>query len=242
MSVSRRTGSESKGIPIHVGIIMDGNGRWAEQRKRPRTNGHREGLVAAKRIVSAAADRGIRFLTLYVFSTENWKRTNEEVSFLMRLITQHLSKEYDFYREKGIRVVHSGDIAGLPDYVRQEIVGVTKDTGNFTSLTLNLAINYGGRSEIIRSVRRFLESENGREASDLTEEAVSANLDIPELPDPDLIIRSAGEMRMSNFLLWQSAYAEFYVSDTLWPDWTEEDLDADLSAYAGRHRKFGGVP
>jgi len=229
--------------PVHVGIIMDGNGRWAERRNEPRTNGHREGLTAAKRIVGAAADRGIQFLTLYIFSTENWKRTKDEVSFLMRLITQHLSKEYDFYREKGIKVVHSGDIEGLPGYVKKEISSVTEDTKSFQGLTLNMAINYGGRDEIIRSVLRCIdESEHDTSPYGITAGNISDHLDVPEIPDADLIIRTAGEIRLSNFLLWQSAYAEFYFSEKLWPDWTEEDLDEALSAFRNRKRKFGGIP
>lgn len=228
--------------PAHVGIIMDGNGRWAQKRNEVRTNGHREGLNAAKRIVAAAADRGIGYLTLYAFSTENWKRTSEEVSFLMRLIAQHLSKEYDFYREKRIRVVHSGDIEGLPGYVRREITNVAEDTRNFSGLTVNMAINYGGRDEIIRSIRRLLASESfSGNPEDITMDSLAAHLDMPDIPDPDLIIRTAGEMRLSNFLLWQSAYAELYVSEKLWPDWTEDDLDLALEAYGNRTRKFGGL-
>jgi len=228
--------------PVHIGIIMDGNGRWAERRNVPRSNGHREGLTVAKKIVEASAERGIKYLTLYIFSTENWKRAKEEVSFLMRLIAQHLSKEYDFYREKGIRVVHSGDIAGLPDYVRREISGATKDTKDFSGLTLNMAINYGGRDEIVRSVNRYLQAaEYSTGPPTLTAEDISIHLDRPSIPDPDLIIRTAGEMRLSNFLLWQSAYAEFYASDKLWPDWTVNDLDTALEAYGNRNRKFGGT-
>jgi undecaprenyl diphosphate synthase len=147
---------ETNAMPLHVGIIMDGNGRWATQRNLPRTAGHREGLTAAKRIVAAAAAIGIRYLTFYTFSTENWKRTQEEVSFLMLLIATHLRREYDFYRENGVRVLHSGDIAGLPREVRAEIDSVMRDTASFDRMTVVLAINYGGRDEIVRGVNRWL--------------------------------------------------------------------------------------
>ncbi|MBN2050099.1 MAG: di-trans,poly-cis-decaprenylcistransferase [Spirochaetales bacterium] len=232
------TVEQSPILPAHIGIIMDGNGRWAQGRKEPRTNGHREGLNTAKRIVAAAADRGISFLTLYVFSTENWKRTEDEVSFLMHLIARHLTKEYDFYREKEIRVLHSGDLAGLPRFVQQEISRVKEDTKMFSGMTVNLAVNYGGRDEIIRGLKRWLEDPN---KETLTEDSFSRYLDNPFIPDPDLIIRSAGEFRLSNFLLWQSAYSELYSSTKLWPDWTEEDLDEALEFYASRKRKFGGL-
>lgn len=229
-------GDTTKADPVHVGIIMDGNGRWAEKRNQIRTSGHREGLTAAKNIVAAAADRGIQYLTLYIFSTENWKRSRSEVSFLMKLIAEHLAKEYDFYREKGIRIVHSGNIEGLPKYVQREIARVIKSTSGFRGLTLNMAVNYGGRDEIIRSLHRCLQTGEA-----VTEEALAAHLDVPEIPDPDLIIRTAGEMRLSNFLLWQSAYSELYVCDKLWPDWRAEDLDRALEAYRHRGRRFGGL-
>ena len=223
-------------LPRHVGIIMDGNGRWARERNKPRTEGHLEGVKAAKRIVKAASEAGLEFLSLYTFSTENWARAEEEVSYLMFLIRAYLKKEYDFYRQNRIRIVHSGDIERLPADIREELVSVTADTAGFDGLTVNLSINYGGRDEIIRAVKRMRERETGGE---LTEESFRAYLDHPEIPDPDLLIRSGGEQRVSNYLLWESAYAELYFSPKLWPDWDRQDLLDALSDYGRRARRFG---
>jgi len=225
-------------LPAHVGIIMDGNGRWAEARGKPRTEGHLEGVKAAKRVVAAASEAGVRFLSLYTFSTENWARTQEEVSYLMGLIGLYLKKEYDFYRKNRVRIVHSGDLEKLPREIAREIHDVTRDTAGFDGLMVNLSINYGGRDEIIRAFRRCLAERNG---DALTEESFRRYLDQPDLPDPDLIIRSANELRLSNFLLWEAAYAELYFSPKLWPDWDGEDLRAALAEYAQRKRKFGGT-
>ena len=225
-------------LPRHVGIIMDGNGRWARLRGKPRTEGHLEGGKAAKRVVAAAASAGLRYLSLYVFSTENWARAEEEVSFLMVLIRSNLKKEYDFYRRNGIRIVHSGDLEKLPAEIVKEIGEVTRDTAHFTGLTLNLSINYGGRDEIIRAFRRCL-AEGGAES--LAEATFHRYLDHPEIPDPDLVIRSGNEHRLSNFLLWESAYAELYFSPKLWPDWDGSDLFAALADYGQRSRRFGGA-
>lgn len=230
-------------LPRHIGIIMDGNGRWARERGLPRTVGHEEGLNAAKRTVKAASDLGIRYLTLYAFSTENWKRTREEVSFLMRLIRLHLRRELSFYKENGIRVVHSGDLSGLPKGIRKEIEVVARQTEAFTGTTVNLAINYGGRDEIIRAVNRWLDTGGsvGASRACLTAGELSRFLDRPEMPDPDVIIRTSGEKRLSNFLLWQAAYAELYFSRKLWPDFGPEDLRAAVADYQLRNRRFGTV-
>jgi undecaprenyl diphosphate synthase len=217
---------------------MDGNGRWATARGKSRSEGHLEGVKAAKRVVAAAVEAGLSFLSLYVFSTENWSRAEEEVSYLMFLVRSYLRREYDFYRENGIRIVHSGDLARLPRDLEEEIGAVTRDTAGFKGLTVNLSINYGGRDEIIRAFRRMLAA--GLPA-EVTEEGLRSFLDHPELPDPDLIIRSANEQRLSNFLIWESAYAELYFSAKLWPDWGRDDLFAALSEYARRTRRFGGV-
>ena len=223
-------------LPVHVAIFMDGNGRWAQQRGLPRTEGHREGLKVAKRIVKAADDMGIKVLTLYTFSTENWKLTAEEVGFLMSLIKTHLSAEFDFYKENRIRVVHSGDAAGLPADVRAEIDRVQRETAGFDRLIVNLAINYGGRDEIVRDAAKLQAKEQK-----ITEAALAAELDRPELPDPDLIIRPGGEMRLSNFLTWQSAYSELIFSPVLWPDYSEKDFASNIAEYEQRDRRFGGT-
>ncbi len=218
---------------------MDGNGRWAERRKLSRHRGHREGLTAAKRTVKAARDLGVRYLSLYTFSTENWRRTEEEVSFLMNLITSHLRKEYDFYRENRVRVVHSGDLTRLPASLQQEIETVTRDTAGYDGIQVNLAINYGGRDEIVRSVNRWLH--NGRKGADLDVNALTEHLDLPDFPEPDLVIRTGGEKRLSNFLIWECAYSELLFSDVLWPDFDRRDLVAAISDYQHRERKFGGM-
>jgi len=237
------------GIPRHVGIIMDGNGRWAKQRSLVRTQGHLEGLKAAKRIVKAASDMGIQYLTLYAFSTENWKRTADEVGFIMGLVKQYLRNEIAFYRENHIRIRHAGDTEGLPADIAQELANAALDTGGFDGMQVILAINYGGRDEIVRAVRRLAsrrlaakrQDAEGQATAAVTERDIAACLDNPDVPDPDLIIRSAGEYRTSNFLLWESAYAELYVSAKLWPDWTGEDLATAVDEYRNRDRRFGGI-
>ncbi|MCP4161348.1 MAG: di-trans,poly-cis-decaprenylcistransferase [Deltaproteobacteria bacterium] len=225
-------------LPAHVGIIMDGNGRWAKNRGFIRSKGHREGLESAKRIVKAAADIGLKYISLYVFSTENWKRAEDEISFLMILIKTYLKSEFKFYKENKIKVVHSGDLKNLPVDIQNEITAIINDTKDFTGLTMNLLINYGGKDEIIRAVNKW---KNSDDSSDLSEESLYKYLDSPEVPPLDLIIRSAGEKRLSNFLLWQSAYSEYYFSDKLWPDWYKEDLVDALLKYQGRDRRYGGV-
>jgi undecaprenyl diphosphate synthase len=218
---------------------MDGNGRWARGRNQLRTQGHLEGLKTAKRIVQAAGDMGIAYLTLYVFSTENWKRTAEEVGFIMGLVKQYLAAELDFFRQRRIRIRHTGDAAALPPDIAREIREVCGDTRDFEGLQVILALNYGGRDAIVRAARRLLEA--GLPGGDLTEGLFRQYLDNPDVPDPDLIIRTAGEFRTSNFLLWEGAYAEYYISGKFWPDFTPADLQAAVRQYQDRERKFGGL-
>ena len=234
-------------IPAHIGIIMDGNGRWAKQRGLIRTQGHLEGLKAAKRIVRAASELGVRYLTLYAFSTENWKRTTEETGFIMGLIKQYLRAELDICRENRIRVRYAGDFAGLAADIQEEIASVMEETKDFEGMQVVLAINYGGRDEIVRAVRKLAamrklaavrKPDAGME--DITGEDIASCLDNPDLPDPDLIIRSAGEYRTSNFLLWEGAYAELYISQKLWPDWEKADLETAIGDFRSRDRRFGG--
>ena len=230
-------------VPAHVAIIMDGNGRWAKNRNLPRTSGHSEGLKRAKEIAKAASDLGIKYLTLYVFSTENWKRTQQEVGFLMGLIHSHLRQELEFYRENKIRVRLLGDRTGLPKEVQEDIEASERDTADFTGLTICLAINYGGRDEIIRGVKKILAtSGNQIKPEDINEESISGSFDIPELPDLDLMIRTGGELRLSNFLLWKAAYAELMFTDTLWPDYSREEFKKDITDFQKRNRRFGAVP
>lgn len=231
--------SDNKQPPLHIGIIMDGNGRWAQKRGLARTAGHKEGLETAKKIVKACANAGIKYVTLYTFSTENWKRAQEEVGYLMGLIKGHLRSEFEFYKANRIRIEHLGDLKGLPEDVQTEIINAKEETKNFTGLTVVLAINYGGRDEIIRSVKKIIEKQI--DSDSLTEKSISDNFDIPELPDVDFLIRTGGEKRLSNFLLWHSAYAELCFTDTLWPDYTEDELIENLNEFYKRTRRFGDV-
>ncbi len=219
---------------------MDGNGRWAAKRNLPRTAGHRQGITTAKKIIKEAIRLGIPWLTLYVFSTENWKRTQQEVGFLMKLLISHMRNEASFYQENRIRVRHTGDMNGLPADVQKEIKKSVLNTIDNDAITVNLAINYGGRDEIIRSVNKWMNDTN-QSNNELTEEIFKSYLDNTDLPDPDLIIRSAGDLRSSNFLLWESAYSEYFYSDKLWPDFTEEDLQFAVNNFGNRNRKFGGL-
>jgi undecaprenyl diphosphate synthase len=224
---------------------MDGNGRWARGRGQVRTQGHLEGLKTAKRIVKAASDLGLSYLTLYVFSTENWKRAADEVAFIMGLVGQYLRAELDFYRENRIRIRHAGNAEGLPPDIAKELRTACEDTRDFPGMQVILALNYGGRDEIVRGIRRLLaeRADSGRTdgAGEIHEADFRRYLDNPDLPDPDLIIRTAGEMRMSNFLLWEGAYAEYWVTEKLWPDFTGDDFKAALAQFGKRERRYGGV-
>ena len=228
---------DKQNLPLHVAITMDGNGRWATQRKLPRTAGHDKGLHTVKTIVKAASDLGIKHLTLYIFSTENWKRAETEVGFLMNLIHTHLKQELDFYRNNGIKLNHIGDLSALPPAIKQDIVDAIDDTKDFTGMILNLAINYGGRDEIIRGVKKIIA--NGTKEDQVTEELISKSLDMPQSPDVDLLIRTGGEKRLSNFPLWHIPYAEQIYIDTLWPDYTVEQFYANIEEFQTRNRRFG---
>lgn len=228
---------DKENLPLHVAITMDGNGRWAQARKLPRTSGHDQGLHTVKRIVKLASNLGIKYLTLYVFSTENWKRAEQEVGFLMNLIHIHLCGELDFYKENGIKLNHIGNIDALPASIKKDIKEAVDDTKDFTGMTLNLAINYGGRDEILRGIKKIVEN---KVSSDLiTEEYFSKCLDMPESPDVDLLIRTGGEQRLSNYLLWHIPYAEQIYTDTLWPDYSDEEFIKHIEDFQHRNRRFG---
>ena len=234
--MSLLTEIKSAQIPAHIAIIMDGNGRWAKQRNLPRTSGHKEGLEVAKKIVKAAKEVGVKYITLYTFSTENWKRTQEEVGYLMGLIKNHLRAEFKFYKENDIRVKHIGNLSGLPQDIQDEINSTIEECKDFNSLTVVLAINYGGKDEISRAINKA-KSEN----KEIDESNFSEFFDLPEMPDVDLIIRTGGEKRLSNFLLWHGAYAELDFVDTLWPDYTEECFYQSIKEFQKRNRRFGGL-
>ena len=224
------------GCPNHVGIIMDGNGRWAKSRNLQRTEGHRKGIEIAKQIVLTAKQTGIRFLTLFIFSTENWKRSKFEIDFLMKLLVKHLSSEFDFYRENNIHIVHTGDRLNLPKDVISELDSIVKSTNQFDGMTLNLAINHGGKDEIVRAVKSLALA-----GMPISESAIANAIDSPEVPDIDLIIRTGGERRLSNFMIWRSAYAEIIFSDIFWPDYTPDEFLKNIDDFAQRDRRYGGV-
>ena len=226
--------------PRHVGIIMDGNGRWARGRGRPHTFGHRAGVKAIKRVMYGCEELGVQVLSVYAFSTENWSRPGGEVRALMRLFHETLQREFDEINERGIRILVSGRREQLSPAMQRRIRDAEEKTRENRRGTLNVCLNYGGRAEIVDAVRTIIRS--GVDAEHVTEAAISNHLYHPELPEPDLIIRTAGEMRTSNFLLWQSAYSELYVVDTLWPDFEVHDLKLALQSYSGRTRRFGGRP
>jgi undecaprenyl diphosphate synthase len=227
-------------VPRHVAIIMDGNGRWAQQRGLSRQQGHRAGTENIRRIIQAFGERGVKVLTLYAFSTENWTRPRREVSALMRLIPRVIDRELQELHRNGVRLVHVGDMTPLDERLRRKVedaIALTKDNKR---MTVALAFNYGGRAEIVDAVQRIVAE---RVPADRIDEALlSAHMYTAGLPEPDLLIRTAGDMRISNFLLWQSAYAELYFTPTLWPDFDEAEIDRALDAYAQRERRFGGVP
>jgi len=227
-------------IPRHVGIIMDGNGRWARRRGRPASFGHRAGVRAIKVVLQACEDLGVHALSIYAFSTENWARPRTEVRALMRLFHETMQREIDEMHRRGVRILVSGRRDELSARMRNRIEEAMARTANNKNGVLNVCLNYGGRAEIVDAVHRLIT--DGVGASDVDEAAISARMYQPDLPDPDLIIRTAGEHRVSNFLLWQGAYAEMLVTETLWPDFGADDLKAALDDYASRIRRFGTRP
>ena len=226
-------------IPKHVGIIMDGNGRWAESRGLPRVEGHRQGAARSKEIIEAANDLGIKVLTLYAFSLENWQRPTLEVKTLMRLLGLYLERELADMIAKGLVFKMIGDIWKLPKDIQILIREVMEKTASNKGLNLVLALSYSGRDEILRAVKKVIYS--GVKSEELTEEIFNSCLDTAGLPSPDLIIRTSGEMRVSNFLLWQGAYSELYFTDVLWPDFTKEEFFLAIQHYQQRERRFGAI-
>lgn len=239
METSDAQHAGTEGYPVHIGIIMDGNGRWATKRGLPRTAGHFEGVKAAKRVTTEASRLGIPFITYYVFSTENWRRPEKEITYLMNLLATRLYSEIDFYDRIGARVLVRGNVAALDESTRDAIRATEQATASHTRLTVSLAINHGGHDEIIRAVNRWASVRE--EGNSLTEHELRTFFDLPQIPPVDLIIRSGGEKRLSNFLLWDAAYAEFAFYDTLWPDWGAKDLKTSCDEFARRARRFGGV-
>ena len=235
-------GLDKSKLPVHIGFIMDGNGRWAQKRGLPRTFGHREGAQAFRKIARYCKKIGIKYITFYAFSTENWSRPKEEIDAIMALFSQYL-EEADNFAEDKTRLIFLGDKAPFSPKMRERMIELEKASENFDEMTLALAINYGGRDDIVHSVKRIAELvESGDiRSSDIDESLVGSLLYTGTMPDADLIIRPSGEKRLSNFLIWQSAYAEFYFTDVLWPDFTPAELDKALKDFAQRNRRFGGV-
>lgn len=226
-------------VPEHVAIIMDGNGRWARERGLPRLAGHRAGVENLRRVIRAAAEFGIRYLTIYAFSTENWERPSTEVRGLMNILEDVIDRELAELHRNGVQLRHIGRLDGLRDELQQKVRQAIELTKDNSRLVLNVAWNYGGRDEIIHAIQRMIEDHVDPEQID--EEMVHRYLFTADSPDPDLIIRTSGELRVSNFLIWQSAYSEWVFSDTYWPDFGPEELRQALWEYARRERRFGAV-
>ncbi|WP_096435377.1 isoprenyl transferase [Alteribacter populi] len=234
---------DPRNIPNHVAIIMDGNGRWAKKRGLPRIAGHREGMNVIKKIVKKSNQLGIRTLTLYAFSTENWKRPKPEVDFLMRLPERFLKSELPKLTEENVQVRITGSKEALPTHTINAVEKAIEDTKNNDGLILNFALNYGSRHEMIEAMKQvYKEIDRGRLAVDeIDEKTVSSHLMTGDLSDPDLLIRTSGEIRLSNFMLWQLAYSEFWFTETLWPDFTENHFNEAIQVYQKRIRRYGGV-
>ena len=226
-------------VPRHVAIIMDGNGRWAAERGLPRLEGHRAGTENIRRIIEGCVELGVEILTLYAFSTENWRRPDEEVSGLMEILGEVIDGETAELHANGVRLRHIGRLDGLPTYLQERVRHAAELTRHNERLTVNVAFNYGGRAEIVEAARRLLRDGVPPEALD--EDLFGSYLYTGGLPDPDVIIRTAGEMRLSNFLLWQAAYAEYWCATVYWPDFTKEDLVRALREFGRRERRYGGL-
>ena len=226
-------------VPTHVAIIMDGNGRWAAQRGWPRIKGHKAGVQAVERILEAASDEGIQHLSLYAFSTENWKRPPQEVAALMALLRMYLRLFVHQLARKGIRFHHLGALEGMPAGIREDMNTLAKATAQNTGMTFHLAVNYGSRLELAHAAKRCVE--DGLRPEEINETTLGSRLWTTGVPDVDLLIRTSGEHRISNFLLWQSAYAELYMTDLLWPDFGPAELKVALEDYTQRERRFGGI-
>lgn len=228
-------------VPDHIAIIMDGNGRWAEQRHLPRILGHRKGVETVQTVVDACLDLGVDCLTLYAFSSENWGRPYEEVEALMGLLKTYLKKELNQLHKRGIRLMAIGELERLPDPISEVLREIMEKTAGNDRMILNLALSYGSRDEMTRTVSKLAQkvADGALDAGAITEADIEAELDTSGLPDPDLLIRTSGEMRISNFLLWQIAYTELYFTDALWPDFSKEHLMEAVEEYSSRQRRFG---
>lgn len=229
---------EHGATPQHVAVIMDGNRRWAEERGLPRQAGYRAGTENIRRLIKAFGERGVTHLTLFAFSTENWRRPKSEITPLFRLIGRVIDRELHALHDNGVRLVHIGDLTPLADDLQRRIRNAIELTKNNDRMTVCVAFNYGGRAEVVDAVKRLMA--DGVKPEEVTEEKLESYLGTHGLPDPDLVIRTSGEMRLSNFLIWQTAYSEFYTTPVYWPDFDEAEIERALAAYASRGRRFGG--
>lgn len=226
-------------IPQHIAIIMDGNGRWAKQRGLPRLVGHRAGTENIRRIVTECVEQGVRYLTLYAFSTENWSRPSREVDGLMRILSEFIDRETDNLDREGAQIRHLGRFEGVSEALQRKIISAVEQTRHNNRITLAVAFNYGGRSDIVDAVRSLLAE--GVSPNEITEQSISEHLSTRGMPDPDLIIRTSGEWRLSNFLIWQAAYSEYWTTPIYWPDFGPDQLRQAISDYGQRERRFGGL-
>lgn len=238
MSFFKKKSEENRVLPEHIAIIMDGNGRWAKKRSLPRTAGHVAGATTFKNIARYCNKIGLKYLTVYAFSTENWKRPQEEIDGIMKLLRDYL-KDAENFKDENIKVKFIGDLEPLADDIKELIKKNEEGSQNATGLNLNIAVNYGGRDEITNAVKKIVASDIS--AQEITPQTISENLYTAGMPDPDFIIRPSGEYRLSNYLIWQSAYAEYWFSDVLWPDFTPKHLEKAIEAFNHRNRRFGGV-
>ncbi len=236
-SVSTETKTELERVPQHVAIIMDGNGRWATKRGLPRSAGHQQGTENLRRIIRACVEFGVEILTIYAFSTENWRRPKHEVQLLMRILEMVIDRELNELDRNGVQIRHIGQLDGIDPRIQAKIKQACERTRDNSRLILNVAFNYGGRDEIVQAVQHIMQ--DGLAPEDVTEEVISRYLYTGGLPDPDFIIRTSGEYRLSNFLIWQGSYAEYYYTDTYWPDFDKDCFYEALSDYASRRRRFG---
>ena len=243
MKSSSRILKKSGEIPVHIAIIMDGNGRWAHKRGLPRAAGHKVGVDSVKDIVKACAQIGVKHLTLYTFSTENWKRPKDEVSTLMRLLVSSLRKESNELNENDVKLTTIGDVQTLPNEVQKELNDAVERTKNNKTMNLNLALSYSGRWELLEAIKKIAEdvSTRGLKIIDINENCIANHLTTKNIPDPDLVIRTSGEFRVSNFLLWQIAYSEFFITDEYWPDFRRKNLYEAIRNFQKRERRFGKV-
>lgn len=233
---------ERSGLPRHIAIILDGNGRWAKKRGLPRTAGHAAGAETFRQIATYCKNIGVDYLTVYAFSTENWKRPNDEVNTIMKLLDKYLREAIATMERDKIKMKVLGDVSGLSQELQAEIARTNEISTHYDGFQANICLNYGGRDEIVRAAQRYAEDyAAGRVTGELTEEGFSGYLYSAGIPDPDLLIRPGGEVRLSNFLLWQCAYSEFYFTDVLWPDFSPEELDRAIDVFCNRDRRYGGV-